>query len=328
MKPQGRSRLLRSLLLTALLVLAGGCRTGSAVSDWAFDDQDGIAVSPNGKQIVFVGNDGRGGSDLFLLDLATNKVRRLANTPEIERQPSFSHSGKLIVYTAGADWPSPPCSLYVRSLDGKFVKRLTNEGDKRMDLRPSFSSDDEKITFSGAFAPKYNEQDIFIIGVDGKNLRRVTHDGFNCNQHPRFYRGDTSLVFETYQFGSDPFRNDPPMVTSEYDLAAGSWKEKIHLGKSTGGINVSPDGKGIVFGSDPVRFQHDVFYAPSLDAPPQSLKIASIGHGSRAMYIAPQQQVVYFLMNDLQIWRVGLDGRGLVRIADVSLFDDPLRWKP
>jgi len=332
MKPQGRSRLLRSVLLTALLVFAGGCWTGPPPSGrWAFDHLDGMTVSPDGKQIVFVGNDGRGGSDLFLLDLATNKVRRLANTPEIERQPCFSHSGKLIVYTAGADWPSPPRSLYVRLLDGKFVKRLTNEGDKRLDLCPSFSLDDEEITFAGAFAPKYNAQDIFLIGVDGKNLRRVTQDGFNCAQHPRFCRGDKSLVFETSQNPRDLSGRYPPMVISEYDFAAHSWQEKIYLepGGATANVSVSPDGKAIAFSADsPRKFDYDVFYAPDLDAPPQSLNVARHGHGPRCISIVPSQKVVYFIQNDLQIWRVGLDGRGLVRIADTSWFDDPLHWKP
>lgn len=340
MKPPLRGSLFHLVLFTALLTLAGGCWTGPPLlGRWAFDSGDGMAVSPDGKQIVFVGNDGRGGkhafhgSDLFLLDLATSKVRRLTDTPEAERSPSFSHSGKLIAYTAGAALRGdiPPRSIWVRSLDGVFVKRLTNAGQKRVDIDPSFSLDDERLTFSGAIAPTF-KQDIFVMGVDGKNLRRVTHDGFNCLQHPRFYRGDKSLLFETERNPADlPAGENPPAVISEYDLAAGSWQEKVYLepGIATANVSVSPDGKAIAFSADsPRKFDYDVFYAASLDAPFQSLNVALHGHGPRCISLVPSQKVAYFIQNDLQIWRVGLDGSGLVRIADISLFDDPLRWKP
>src|SRR5947208_2750914 len=57
-------------------------------------------ISPDGKRLVFNAN-GKGGSDLYVLDLTTYQVTCLAPTPEYEVSPSFSPDGRSVLYAAG-----------------------------------------------------------------------------------------------------------------------------------------------------------------------------------------------------------------------------------
>ena len=74
-----------------------------------------FGIAPRGDALVFNAS-GMGGRDLYLLDLKTHRVRRIAETPDYEVAPGFSPDGNSIVYSAGkpgdrADY------IFVRSLD-------------------------------------------------------------------------------------------------------------------------------------------------------------------------------------------------------------------
>ncbi|MCI5056015.1 MAG: DPP IV N-terminal domain-containing protein [Flavobacteriales bacterium] len=68
---------------------------------------DGIATSwfPDGKKVLFFLDeslDGHGvsNSDIFIVDVETNEITNLTNTPDVlEMYPSLSPNGKQITYT-------------------------------------------------------------------------------------------------------------------------------------------------------------------------------------------------------------------------------------
>src|SRR5262245_4004754 len=110
-------------------------------SDISFD------ISPRGDRIVFTGS-GEGLRDLYLLDLISLRVTRVAETPDYESDPAFSPDSKLLAYAASPDaWE--PAQIFVRSLVDNAAKQLTT-GSSTYDCAPSFSCDGSRVAFARA----------------------------------------------------------------------------------------------------------------------------------------------------------------------------------
>ncbi len=160
-------------------------------------------LSPDGKTILFAGA-GNGGSDLYLLNLKTNKVTQLTDTPDYEAYPAFSPDGKTIVYQCTkAEGADQSRHLFLRSLDGKQVRQLTKTPASD-DQSPRFSPDGDKIVFSRvsqyqAVSPQQSTGsgfDVFVVNRNGTGLTQVTH--LNCDgvMRPRFYPDSRHILFE------------------------------------------------------------------------------------------------------------------------------------
>src|SRR5437016_557659 len=97
----GNSKLSAALwrLLTSVL---GLCASGCGLFGPPKQRNLSFDVSPAGDQIVFVAA-GEGERDLYLLQLSTLRVTRIAKTPEYEEDPAFSPNGRSVIYAACAD---------------------------------------------------------------------------------------------------------------------------------------------------------------------------------------------------------------------------------
>ncbi len=119
------------------------------------------------------------------------------------------------------------------------------------------------------------------------------------------------------------------MLISQASVKGGDWYERVHLGRVNYGVIAFPKSTEILLCSDYVKdFYHDIFYLHDLKSKPRSLNVSGLGAAPNCLSYVPSQKAVYFFLNYLEIWRIGLDGKNPVRIADRSLFDDPLHWKP
>ena len=103
-----------------------------------------FGISPRGDKLVFNAV-GDGGRDLYVLDLNSLAVERLAATPDYEVAPSFSPDGKSVVYAAGKPGDRAD-HLFVRRLDRNEIKQLTAEDAN--DSAPEFSPDGLHIAFT------------------------------------------------------------------------------------------------------------------------------------------------------------------------------------
>src|SRR5207248_6723878 len=129
---------------------------------------------PDGVTIVFNGA-GEGGWDLYLLDLETRRVRRLAQTPGYELTPRFAPDGEAVVYAAGTPGDRAD-HLFLRSLDGGPAVQLTR-GESN-DCSPSFAPDGSRIVFT--------RSDDYHWGGLGSN--------WNTGGQIRFVRPDGTLL--------------------------------------------------------------------------------------------------------------------------------------
>jgi WD40 repeat protein len=114
----------------------------------------------NGNSIVFTGvRDGQ--SDLYMLDLTTEKLKQLTNDFYEDQEPSISPNGKLLVFAS--DRPSADASdpsdimnleygtynLYTYSLETGEIQAITSGYDSKR--YPTWSPDGSKICFVGSY---------------------------------------------------------------------------------------------------------------------------------------------------------------------------------
>ena len=163
-----------------------------------------VDFSPDGRLMVFNGV-GRGGSDLFLLDVASLKVRRLTDSDEEESWPRFSPDGTQIVYSSGLPGYEkdylPPRHIYLYNLIDDTTEQLTFETG-RWDYSPSFSSDGMSVAFDG-MVPESVGSCVCVVDVKSKESRQLTHANYNCMLRPRFWRNDTEVLFTAYTHAED-----------------------------------------------------------------------------------------------------------------------------
>ncbi len=79
------------------------------------------AVSPDGKQVCFVG-DFEGNNDLYVMDIDGKNVRNLTKHKANDQWPAWSHNGEWIAFTSTRTGQE---RLYVIRLDGSGLRQVT-----------------------------------------------------------------------------------------------------------------------------------------------------------------------------------------------------------
>jgi Tol biopolymer transport system component len=281
-------------------------------------------ISPQGDRLVFNAV-GQGGRDLFLLNLKTLRVTPVAETPDYEVDPAFSPDGKSIVFAAGKPGERAD-HLFVRSLDGKTVRQLTD--DDANDSAPKFSPDGSQVVFMrdktylwGGKAANWGGDEVAcIVNADGTSFRQITADGLTAG-YPSF-----SLDGRSVQFWGDG---------AVYEVAIGKPRRPRRLRKQVPVYAAySPDGKQMAYSKGVYSPDHEIFVS-DLDGS-RARQVTDSDEGSFEPLFTPDGKKLLFLRESwsqglsgepkMSLWQVGVDGEPERRLADSGLFDDPLRW--
>ena len=162
---------LRQLTAGVLLAVLCASAFGDAVPLTSGPGNDTEAAwSPDGKWIAFQ-TDRNGDLDIYLLDLATQKLRALVTGPGHACFPSWSPDSERIVYSyahytsTAFEGIESGCNLYVTSAAGGEPRQLTR-GLYR-DYAPRFSPDARRVYFSAGRHAKLNAVSIFSVPFAG-----------------------------------------------------------------------------------------------------------------------------------------------------------------
>jgi hypothetical protein len=148
------------------------------------------AVSPAGDMALFSRTSGHS-SFLYRKTLSSGTCVRLTGSVSgIESEASFSHDGKLVVYTFASS-PDSKASVWVVGADGRNPHPITGKDEDA--LHPIFSPDDSKVyyavsNFTGNHSPvarpARHDWDLFSIVVQsgavpvGATPTQITHTPF------------------------------------------------------------------------------------------------------------------------------------------------------
>lgn len=251
--------------------------------------------SPDGTKITFCGiKDGL--SDIYVIDIKTQNLRRLTKDVCDDRDPVFSPQGDFIVFSSDREYVSDTLwhygnyALFKINLDGKAIEQLT---ERESNLgNPVFSEDGEKIIF---ISDREGVNNLYLLEIDSLNIHRLT-DVFGNVSSPTLSADDRKLVFSGYEEGGwdifimrDPFeyaKSVPQekvdfntrytVVTKNYELEN---EEKAGLNFSTdwaGGYLVFASGYGFrslmeialsdVLGNNRFYFIFDLYSRNILDS--------------------------------------------------------------
>jgi len=302
-----------------------------------------FAVSPDGKEVVFSAADG----DLYLLSLVTLRVSQLTQTKDTESRPAFSPDGGSVIYEATVPGSNGSC-LFIRTLDGKQVRQLTND-PRVSDSMPRYSPDGKQVTFVRAHRYRpycmggwtWDNYDVYVMSPDGTNQRRVTQHNYYQAGDPCFIAEGKAILFSadgdypdsrTYLFTVPADGNQQPKSLTTPPNSQG------HCAAWGSEPSVSPDGQRIAFISDRASpFRYDVLTMSPDGTDIRPLGVTRIsGYNIRPVFLPGGKGIVFLAGTEsnaysraiFSLWQVDVDGSHARRIAESGMFTDPVHWRP
>jgi len=137
---------------------------------------------------------------VYLLDVATNRVRPLVEGPYQTFAPRYSPDSRYIVFSMAVNGNT---DIYRVPITGGQPQRLTNAPG--IDTGGSFSPDGQRITFE---SDRGGSQQIYVMNADGSNQRRISFGGGGYATPEWSPRGDLIAFTRTGSFRIGVMRPD------------------------------------------------------------------------------------------------------------------------
>ena len=251
---------------------------------------------------------------------------RIPDSPNYEVAPSFSTDGTMIVYAAGVPGDRAD-HIFTISRKGESPKQLTNIDAN--DTSPRFSPDGSMIVFArdktyiwGGLAANWeNGGVICVVASDGTGERELSPDD-EFAFSPFFTPDGQSVIYFTKK--------------GCFSIPIDGSGNPTKLGPTAYLPHLSTDGTQIVFADGKYSPDQELFIA-NLDGKDRS-QITTSKNGCIHGILNHDATRAYFLMEECpegpsghpktSIWTVKTDGTGQEQLSDLSLFDDPMNWKP
>lgn len=280
-----------------------------------------FSCAPGGDRLVFNAM-GKGGRDLFMIDLNNLQVTAVTDSPEYESCPTFSPDGRSIVYSSGRRWDRAD-HLFVQDLHTHRITQLTSEVSN--DSTPVFTPDGSRILFTrdthynwGGMAASWSGGgSVWSIKRDGSDLERVLPSNIWADSPQLSSDGKLLLWWGT-----------EGVWIARVD-GAGKPRQIVNEGRDA---VFSPDGSKIAFTQGEYSPDLKIYVMPVTGGQPTLLTPKS--GGCFCPRYSPDGKTIFFLEEDwsnggsegpeCSLWRIGTDGEHLHKLAGGQLFDTPM----
>ncbi len=218
------------------------------------------AWSPDGKQIAYIGTQGQGFSEIWVMDANGQNRRRLTDRPFTKFfEPSFSPDQKSILFFSNQ---SSNDDIWTMDSTGQNVKQLTI--DPAADFHPSWSPDGKKIAF---ISKRTGSNAIWLMNRDGKDQQQLVKVGLDdCDLTPAWTPDGKKLLFsarrettegkaselkcEAFSRTKPPFTSSCPSHIWEVDIETRQVRQLTSGDFHDGRVAIHPNGSLIAFTSN------------------------------------------------------------------------------
>lgn len=219
-------------------------------------------VSPNGKEIAFIVR-----GDVFVTSVEYGTTRRITNTPEQERDVSFSPDGRSVVYAGERDglWNVYQTSL-VKKEETSFLyasdfkeKQLT--ASDSASFQPLYSPNGEEIAFL------HNRTEIRVLNLKDKKIRTVLDGKYNYSYSDgdQWYRWSPDSKWIAAKYISVGGWNNTDVALIKAD-GSGEITNLTESGYTDGGPRFVQDGKAMIWFSDRAGYRSHGSWGAHRDA--------------------------------------------------------------
>jgi Tol biopolymer transport system component len=175
-------------------------------------DNNGVAWSPDGKQLAFASDRNHNAdTEIFLMNADGSNVRQLTSIPADgdDSGPHWSPDGKKLIFTRFL--PGGVDSIVAMNPDGSGQTTITSGDDSSptstSGFAPNYSPDMQRIVFESF---RDGDGEIFLMNADGSGQQQLTFNGPSANDNdrgPSFTADGKSILFSSDRDGDlDVFR--------------------------------------------------------------------------------------------------------------------------
>ena len=210
-------------------------------------------ISPDGKKMIFLSEKNVLSMDLYVADLASNKIRRIASksmSNHIDAIDAFESTGTwspdskkfaFIIFKNGKN------QLAVVDVKKKKVTQIIDIPDLQAFSYPAWSPDGKSILLLGQVD---GISDLYLYNFDTKMTKQLTHDPY-AEMEPQWSRDGKRIIFSTDYYYLKRQLYPIKYHIGELDLATG---KKTYPNIFPGANNMNPQydktGENIYFLSD------------------------------------------------------------------------------
>jgi TolB protein len=148
--------------------------------------------NPDGKRMAFAQTDGRGNTDIMLLDVESGRVRRLTGLSDINSEMCWNPAGNRLAFASGRDGTP---QIYLMDDDGSNVRKLEMGGP--YNSSPAWSPDGSMIAFVSRFE---DDIDLFVYKFGDPTPYQIT-TGFSNSENPAWSPDSRQLIFSSTREG-------------------------------------------------------------------------------------------------------------------------------
>ena len=221
-----------------------------------------MAVSPSGKEIAFIVR-----GDVFVTSVEYGTTRRITNTPDQERDVSYSPDGRSILYAAerNGHW-----NLYQTSLikkDEKSFLYATNFKEEQLtdselpSFQPLYSPDGKEIAYL------YDRTEIRVLNLKSKESRTVLEGKFNYSYSDgdQWYRWapDSKWILAKYIAIGGWNNTDVALINAD---GSGQVTNLTESGYTDSNPRFAQDGKAMIWFSDRAGYRSHGSWGAHRDA--------------------------------------------------------------
>ncbi len=221
-----------------------------------------MAVSPDGKEIAFVVR-----GDVFVTSVEYGTTRRITNTPEQERNVSYSPDGRSILYASERNglWNLYQTSL-VKKDEKSFIyaskfkeEQLTDS--KVASFQPLYSPDGKEIAYL------HNRTEIRVLNLSSKKTRTVLDGKYNYSYSDgdQWYRWspDSKWIIAKYISVGGWNNTDIALINAD---GSGQITNLTESGYSDSNPRFALDGKAMIWFSDRAGYRSHGSWGAHKDA--------------------------------------------------------------